>query len=897
MFSSKPSEYQFIYSFGEVRAVSSFKTSFRSFVAVMVAAVLLLVPINLSGASAEQTADIITITWEGNATPVEVADQSVVELPQRTASVVVSTIPLVEGSTTQVVGDTGLREGRNELVVTITTNDVPAVTTVYLDVALTTYSTKLESVRVNGQNIGYVDTQDSRVFDWFDLARGTSQVLDVVAVPVDSLATVTVSVQPEAGCSAESTPSDFHYSAGYCVLLIQIDTSTPDGQTDRQHIHAYLPKSDTITLNWEGNTTPVQVFEGDVVYLPSRTTQVAVAVTTEFESAKVDIEGATDLEVGRNELFVTITNDDLVKVTKMYLDVAEHSAELVSVSVNDETANFDAEGKAIVNLPHGSTLLDVLVETVDPDATYEVEILDEKLDWAAPSCELDSTDCGQAIVNVTVTAPGGVTSSKQIQVYVARSENVETTAVAVNGQVWDLSDAPVEVDAGEVEISVDTENEFARTEITVATTESSVGGNFTLVGNPIVSSGSNHLLTASGFVTASIVVIAQDGTRGDPIVLNLIASTDLGVYNGSNPSDDTLRVGTFAKVSSDAVAEALKLGGKVNNRWLVDGAYAPGQITSRLLLTPEDREVEIRPVVFTANEILVGKQIEVALGIIRKAPVPTVLGKASVGNTLKAMPKVWTEGVEFSYKWFVNYEEGADSEAVATEADFLLAADVVSPGDIVTLSVTGSLEGYAPTEVFSRQLTVVTGTLKLSTKPELTTDKGFVTGGTISLATGETSAEAEVAVAWYRNGALVPEQTDVEYVITPADFKSKLTAKITYTAEDYHVLTVKVNTPFIKAGLLEEIEAPAIEEVKVDEVLTALRAVGGYSADVATTKINYVWYRNGRVVLDAKGENYVLRIKDKGAKITVRVVASYLGYSTTSSAVDPEEGFYLVPKQ
>jgi hypothetical protein len=761
--------------------LSSVNTSLRNLLAALVAAVLVLVPINLSAASAEQTSDIITVTWEGNTTPVEVTDQSVVALPQRTSMVSVSVTPLVPGSEVSYEGGSNLQVGRNSLVVTITTNEVPTVTTVFLDVA---------------------------------------------------------------------------------------------------------PAVDVISVTWEGNATPVVVTEDSVVNLPARTTQVTVAVTTEVEGAKVDIEGATDLEVGRNELFVTITSDDVVKLTRMFLDVAAHSAEVVSVNVNEETAAFDAEGKAIVNLPHGNTELEVVVETVDPDATFEVEILDEKLDWAAPGCEFVSLDCGQATVNITVTAPDGITSSKQIQVFVARSEIVETTSVAINGQVWDLSEELLEVDAGEIEISVDTENQFARTEITVAPTAGGVGGNATINGN---------IITASGYVTANIVVIAQDGTRGDALVLNLIASTDLGVYNGSNPSDDTLRVGTYAKVSSQAATEALKLGGRQFNRWLADGAFVENQLTNRLLLTPDDREAEIRPVVFTMNEFVVGKKLEVALGILKKTPTPAVLGKATVGNTLKAIPKVWTEGVEFSYKWYINYE-GADSEAAGTEEDFVLAGDVVVPGDKVTLTVTGSLEGYGPTEVFSRELTVGTGTLKFKTKPELSTDKGYVTGGTITLATGETSAEADVVVAWYRNGVLVEGQTDVEYVLTPADFKSKLTAAISYTAEGYFVLRTKVNTPFIKAAVLEDIEAPVIEEVKVDEVLTSLKAVGGYSADVPTTKISYVWYRNGRVVLDRKTETYELRIKDLGAKITVRVVASYLGYATTSSAVDPEEGFYLVPK-
>jgi hypothetical protein len=102
-----------------------------------------------------------------------------------------------------------------------------------------------------------------------------------------------------------------------------------------------------------------------------------------------------------------------------------------------------------------------------------------------------------------------------------------------------------------------------------------------------------------------------------------------------------------------------------------------------------------------------------------------------------------------------------------------------------------------------------------------------------------------------------------------------------------------VNTPFIKAGLLEEVEAPTIEP---NSPLTSLKAVGGFSGDIAPSSIKYTWYRNGRAVLDAKTDTYVLQTKDIGAKITLRVIANYLGYLPTSAAVDPEEGFFLVPK-
>ncbi len=641
--------------------------------------------------------------------------------------------------------------------------------------------------------------------------------------------------------------------------------------------------TDIITVTWEGNTTPVEVTEGTAISLPSRITQVAVTVTPLIAGSQVDIEGATDLEVGRNELYITITHDDVVSLTKAFLDVAPHSAELASVTVNGEDVDlvFGTENITFVRLPHGTTDLDVEVETVDPEATYDIEISYDDLEL---SCKLPGLQCFLAYVNISVTAPDGLTNFKQVGVVVDKSDDSTVQSVTVNGFLWDQDEDVVEVDAGEIEVLVDTENEFASTLINVAPTEGTVGGTATV---------NESVITASGYITATIIVTAQDGTPGDALVLNLLASTDLEVYNGSNPSDDTVRVGTYAKVSFEAALNALKVDSKQTNRWLADGAYVTGQTTSRLMLTPDDLALEIRPVVYTATEFLVGKKVEVGLGIIKKTPTPSVLGKAAIGNTLKAIPKAWTQDVELSYEWFVNYED-AESEAVATGEEFVLAADALVPGDVVMLSVTGSLEGYSTVEMYSSKLTVVKGNLKLTTKPEITVDTAFVTGATLTLNPGALNAEAEPTVVWYRNGSVVADQTDVEYAITPADFKSKLTAVITYTLDGYNTLTAKVSTPFIKAAAFEEIEAPTIE---ANLELTALKAVGGFSGDVVPSSIKYTWYRNGRAVLDAKAAIYVLQAKDRGAKIAVRVVANYLGYVSTSTVVDPEEGVYLVPKQ
>jgi hypothetical protein len=116
-----------------------------------------------------------------------------------------------------------------------------------------------------------------------------------------------------------------------------------------------------------------------------------------------------------------------------------------------------------------------------------------------------------------------------------------------------------------------------------------------------------------------------------------------------------------------------------------------------------------------------------------------------------------------------------------------------------------------------------------------------------------------------------------------------LSVKVTSAADDYDSASVTLKTPTIKAGTLEEVEAPTITRGA-----TSLTAVGGFSADATATSVQYVWYRNGRIITDAKASTYTLRTKDVlGTVFSVRVIGKYLGFKSTSAIADPEEPFVL----
>lgn len=81
--------------------------------------------------------------------------------------------------------------------------------------------------------------------------------------------------------------------------------------------------------------------------------------------------------------------------------------------------------------------------------------------------------------------------------------------------------------------------------------------------------------------------------------------------------------------------------------------------------------------------------------------------------------------------------------------------------------------------------------------------------------------------------------------------------------------------------------APQVPAIKGSAVVgrTLVAAPGTWSP--APAKFAYQWYRSGRAIAKATAAKYTLTPADLGSKITVRVTASKLGYSTTGRMSGP----------
>ena len=782
-------------------------------------------------------------------------DGSTVELPYGTTSVEVAVTLSDINAAYTVTGGTGLLQGSQELTINVAAQDrtITAVYGVTLNVADPFVT--LDNFKFNGTNV----VVDSTVHTF-------SESNTLTLVPTDSRATIVVS-----GASYDSVSGALALEPG--VNEITVEVTGHDGQTTADYVFTVLKATFTVEYQgkYEGSSSPITVTNGSEITVAAKTTDITVDVSG-FEATTVEIEGDKNLDLGLNQVYVEVTTTEgYVVLSTFTVTVPNVTTVLTNFMVNDEDVILDGT-TATMTLEEGTTSVDVVVEAFDEESTYVI-----------------TGDTGLVLGNsnrlvVAVTSSDGDLVTYTVTLIVPASANVAYEKISINGVEFGNEEL-IEVNSGVVDIQVDTEQADATVAVTGAQTVDSIGGNVSITGG---------VITASGYVTLSVVVTAQDGiTKSEPVEINLLASTDLGMFNGSNVADDEIRVGTYAKINEVTTKSNFAPNAKLLYKWTVDGVTDTSSSTTRLLLRPDHVDTEIRAVVTSgANATLktiIGKTFVVALGIIKKAPTPSVLGKSAVGQNLKAITKSWSEGVETSYKWYINYEN-AESEAAGTDEEFLLKADDLELGDTITLGVVGTLDGYETVEKFSAPLTVTIGSIKITAKPTISADPGYITGAAITATEGDTNVEeAEVAFQWYRNGVAITDATDAEYVLVGADFNKKLSVRVSYVAEDYTTAAITLKTPTIKVATLEEVSAPTI--TKTGNVLTA---VEGFSTDAPTTSVQYIWYRNGRAVTDVKTSTYTLKSKDvRGTKFTVRVVGNYLGYVSTSVLSDIEDPFIV----
>lgn len=306
-----------------------------------------------SGAEAVYTVTLNVQTPSSNSSLVvfkvsgaRVVDGTSVFVPAGTTAVAVTAIPADSSASVAVTGSNGLELGENTLTVVVTAEDGTTTTsTVTLNV-LANDDTSLALFQYDGSDVTSGDS--------FDLENGVTSV-EITAEPTTQLSTVEI-----VGADA--------LIPGRNVVKVKVnaqDTSV----TTYLLIFNVAPNVDT-TL--ESLTVGGQDATGGSVTLPAGTRAAAVVAVTTDPFASYVVEGNVDFVAGENTVTVTVTAAD--GETTDAIDVTVTVEEVVlSDDLTLETFlvnGIDASSLDTLELPYGTTRVNVKVVTTDATASY-----------------------------------------------------------------------------------------------------------------------------------------------------------------------------------------------------------------------------------------------------------------------------------------------------------------------------------------------------------------------------------------------------------------------------------------------------------------------------------------------------------------------------------------------
>ena len=153
-------------------------------------------------------------------------------------------------------------------------------------------------------------------------------------------------------------------------------------------------------------------------------------------------------------------------------------------------------------------------------------------------------------------------------------------------------------------------------------------------------------------------------------------------------------------------------------------------------------------------------------------------------------------------------------------------------------------------------------------------------GQKLTTSPGAWTPAASYAYQWLANGAAISGATASTYTPTGTDKGKRLSVRVTASKADYsdgHATSSQSEA--VAAGIITNTAAPKITgTAKVAKTLTA--APGTWSPTGLTYK--YQWLRDGTAISGATAKTYKLTSASKGHRVSVRVTASRVGYTTLS---------------
>ncbi|GEM_PF-2196024 len=271
--------------------------------------------------------------------------------------------------------------------------------------------------------------------------------------------------------------------------------------------------------------------------------------------------------------------------------------------------------------------------------------------------------------------------------------------------------------------------------------------------------------------------------------------------------------------------------------------------------------------------------------LVANTTAPSIAGSPVVGSTLTAAGGVWNPAdVTLTYQWL----RGGSPIAGATDSTYTVVAGDV--GSTISVRVTASRTGFVAAVADSSPTAAVTQPPVSNTAAP--TISGTPRVGATLVASGGTWNPADVSLAfqWLRGGTPVAGATSTTYALTAADAGSGISVRVTATRAGFTPQeAVSVTTALVAKGTLV---APAPTISGTPKVKKKLKAVAGATSP-SGAGTSYQWLRNGKVIAKATKSTYKVTKKDKGKKLSVRVVRTLPGYGddtqTSASVTVPKK--------
>ncbi|MET0928955.1 MAG: CHAP domain-containing protein, partial [Aeromicrobium sp.] len=260
--------------------------------------------------------------------------------------------------------------------------------------------------------------------------------------------------------------------------------------------------------------------------------------------------------------------------------------------------------------------------------------------------------------------------------------------------------------------------------------------------------------------------------------------------------------------------------------------------------------------------------------VMASKTLPTVSGTARYGATLTASAGVWSPTpTVVGYQWFV----GGTAVSGATAATFKPRTEDI--GKPVTMRVWASKTGYTAAFATSAPtLAVAPAPMSVSVKPAITGTAKV--GEQLTASTGTWSRTGlSFTYQWLAGGVAVDGATSSTYSPRSVDVGTPLTVAVTARRSGFRTTTAtSAATASVVAGTLTSVSRPSVSGTpRVGSRLTA--SPGSWSP---TADYRYQWYADGRMIPDATERTYSPTIRQRAARMRVKVTARRAGFTTAS---------------